>query len=133
MRNEWPYGWLRDSPDVDLVFCDVPPVFGGAVYVPCDTGGIIAVDRSLSQAERKVAVGHELLHHLWGLTGDVRLDHRGLDDENARRLIPEREVRAMRAVAEANDLTIEAWQVAEKFRVTVEVAERRMQLLLQPS
>lgn len=130
MRNEWPYGILRDTPDVDLIFCDVPVFFGGALYVRTPLGGIIAVDQALTQDERKERVGHELLHHLRGLTGDCTFDHRGIDDENARRLVPGDELHAMQIVAEANELTFEAWQVAEKFRVPVRVAERRMTMLL---
>lgn len=130
-RRGWnPWAALRARRDVELVITPLPPACGGAAYwAPEDLPAVIVLDRGLTQVERNAALAHELVHHERGLVGCRRVDERGVEDEVARRLVPVDDLAALRAIAELNELTVEAWQVAEDFGVPDAVALRAMRLL----
>ena len=124
-----PWRILRSSPELTLRWADLDEEWG--FYEPHDDGtATIVLDASIGQAERNATLMHELEHHRRGITGDPRYDERGVEDAVAYQLVPVAELAAMYEVAVANDLPVEPWQVAEKFGVPDDVAERAMRLFL---
>lgn len=121
-----PWRRLREMGEIELRWAALP---AGVRGFYCDN--TIVLDVGLSRVQRRATLQHELVHAERGVTGDPRLDERGVDDEVARRLVPVDELYAMWEIAVLNDLPVEAWQVAEKFDVPDAVAERAMRLLLK--
>lgn len=123
-----PWAWLREHSSITLRWAHLPSGVRG-IYVE-DDSPVIVLDARLGRAQRNATLCHELVHAERGITGNPRVDERGVDDEVARRLVPTDELASMREIAELNDLPIEVWMVAEKFDVPDDVAERAMRLLL---
>lgn len=117
--------------EIELVWEDLPEGVRG-MYCPSGDGtATIVLSAALGLEERNATLLHELEHHRRGITGDARLDERGIEDAVARQLVPADQLAAMYEIAMLNDLTVEPWQVAEKFGVPDRLAERAMRLLLK--
>lgn len=125
-----PWRRLRETPQLALAW-ELLPEGLEALYSPNGDGtATIVIDAGLTRTQRRAALCHELVHHERGITGDARVDERGVEDEVASRLVPFDELAAMYHVAVTNDLPVETWMVAEKFDVPDSVAERAMLLFL---
>lgn len=125
-RPGWnPWRALRDREHLVFAVSDLPAVVGGGVYWPRGARAAIILDRSLTAVARNAALAHELTHD--DLPGATESQ---VNDEVARRLVPDDDLAAMFEIAVLNDLPVEPWQVAERFEVPDGVAERAMRLFL---
>lgn len=140
VAERWnPWRALRALDDVDFALVDLPEVLGGGVYIPDDHWAAILIDRSLGRRQRNALLAHELIHHRRGggtsrqgmpATWEpiARREELIVDREVAQRLVPLEELAGLMAEADDLEVTIEAWQVADHFDVTVEVAELAMRM-----
>lgn len=125
-----PWRELRSHPEVELRWAYLDDECG--YYEPHGDGtATIVLDAAMSYAERQATLLHELEHHRRGITGDPRIDERGIEDAVARQLVPLDELRALYEIAVLNHLPIEVWMVAEKFDVPDDLAERAMRVFLR--
>lgn len=124
-----PWRWLREHPHISLRWARLPVGVRG-LYIDA-AEPVIVLDSSLGRRQRNATLCHEVVHAERGISGEPRLDERGVDDEVARLLVPFDELAAMHEIAVLNDLPMEPWQIAEHFDVPGDVAERAMQLLLK--
>lgn len=132
--NPWDALAARD--DIEFGVGDLP---GGRHGMSCayPDQPVIAIQRGLTQVERRIAVAHELVHLEWGThcqqTGQhlqVR-DEAAVWDEVARRLVDLDELRTYVVRMEQAAERVEPWMVAEEWYVTDAIAERAMRLLLR--
>lgn len=124
-----PWRELRAHPEVTLEWRFLPDDLDG-LYCPNGDGtATIIIDANLGRTERNVTLCHELVHHRFGITGVERLDERGVEDEVARLLVPVDELAQLVASICDDGTPVMAWEVAEAFDVTDEVAERACRLL----
>lgn len=126
-RIGWdPWADLRRRSHIVFARVPLPKVLGGGYYEKRRSGTALLIDHDLDQMGRLDVVAHELTHEdmPWATEDQV-------DDEVARRLVPFDDLSGMWQVALVNDLSIEVWQIAEKFDVPDHVAERAMRLFLR--
>lgn len=126
-----PWRALRNQPDVELVWADIPSGATGACF-ELDGRTVVVVSHGLRRRQRNATLAHELIHSERGIfytpTTPRRLvekEERAVDLEVARRLVPADELE--RFVAER--LTIEpvtVAMVADEFDVPHAVARRAM-------
>lgn len=141
MGTSWnPWRELRYRRHITLGLTDLPETTGGAVYVTWPGGdAVVLIDLRLDRTHRNAALAHELVHDEWGIDDHhsrsalwppVRArDERRVDEEVARRLVPLDDLEQVVALAEADGVALEAWEVAEEFDVPIAVAERACGLL----
>lgn len=138
-RRWSPWRALRDRPDVEFVLGRLPDRVGGAVLWPEEGYSIIAIDRRVRQDERTALLAHELVHLERGggcesagmpasWAAVVARDEGQVDDEVARRLVPLHELVELAQALADMELPLEAWDVAQQFRVPRRVAERAIVL-----
>lgn len=143
MGTRWnPWHSLRERHHLEFSLVDLPEEVGGGYYAPQPEGWVaLLIDRKLGRRERKVVVAHEVVHDErgGGCSADgmpaswdavVKRDEATVDREVARRLVPADELRAFAERFEPDGVT--AWQVADEFDVTDEVAMRALRMLGQP-
>lgn len=73
MAQRWsPWRALKHMPNVTMALAELPNETGGAVLAKKGSAVVILLDRRLTQAERKAALAHELLHLERGSTSHCR-------------------------------------------------------------
>lgn len=136
-----PFHVLRQHPELTYALrTDLPPGVD-AFYWPIGDRAAIGIRRSLTRRQRRVALAHELRHHLRGggicwFGADPKLwtpvmlrEEARIDDEVARWLVPHDQLIAYLDCAEELDGYVSPHQVAEAFNVTDTCAQRSMRLL----
>lgn len=136
-----PWRELRARTHLVFGLVRLPNAVGGGVYWPYEDGtAAVMIDDSLSQLERKMVLGHELVHDEEG--GGIDLDgapvamnvllgrlERRVNDEAARRFVPSEDLAQLVASIVDDGRGVEAWEIAEAFEVTDDVARRACDLL----
>lgn len=98
-------------------------------------GTVVLIDDRLGLEQRAAALAHELIHEERGILPAaapahvVAKEERLVDDEVARRLVPLDEMLAIAERCDRLDQPCEAWELAEIFGVTEEVARRAVAML----
>jgi Zn-dependent peptidase ImmA (M78 family) len=135
-----PWRALRAREHLEVVVCDLPAGLR-AVYASDGDDEAILLSRSLSRAERRAALAHELVHAERGGSGHaadapdgwatvVAREEARVDDIVARRLVPLGSLRDLvERRAEVEPITAEV--AAGEFDVPAEVAARAMLALLR--
>lgn len=141
MWNPWTQ--LKAEPDVLLIMRDdLPPELGGGAYWPDAGGGVIVLDRRLSQVERNCVLAHELVHHeRGGGCGDgfmpeswrpvAAREEQVVDDIAVERLVPYEQLLRFVVGLESTCVHPEVWHVADEFHVTERAARRALELMNQ--
>ena len=141
MPQRWsPWRVLKHMPNVTMALAVLPNETGGAVLAKKGPAVVIVLDRRLTQAERKAALAHELLHLERGSTSNCRnirgaLSVEVVREENrihrkvALRLVPLEELgRMVDRVADLGHGVTSA-DVAEEFEVPQVVASQALREL----
>lgn len=129
-----PFEEMGHLSEIEFALGHLPDGLGG-FYSPQGSWAAIVVDRRLHRVERRVAVTHELVHHLRG-GGSCHpdpvvaaRDEHAVHTEVARKMVPLDRLRAFCERMVELEGAVEVWQVAEEFDVTNEVAERALALM----
>lgn len=131
-----PWAALRSRPHIEFALADLPTEVRG-VYARRARGAVILVATDLKPEERNAVLAHELIHDergggpayrgqpkSWGPV--VARDEGQVDNEVARRLVPEDELREVLRRVDDLGLGVTADQVARQFGVPPSVAERAL-------
>jgi len=141
MAQRWsPWRVLKHLPNVTMTFAELPNETGGAVLARRGNATVIVLDRRLTQAERKVALAHELLHLERGSTSHCRnirgaLSVEVVREENrihrevALRLVPLDELGSMVDRMTSLGHGVTAAEVADEFDVPQVVASQALREL----
>jgi hypothetical protein len=135
-----PWRSLRQAEHLFLITADLPASSGGGVYVPNGDAAAVVLDRGLLQVERRCVLAHELVHDERGGGCDlpgmpdtwrpvVVREERWVDDEVARRLVPQRELLEFCVARAEVQGSLTSAEVAAEFDVTEQVAERALLML----
>lgn len=135
-----PWRALRDDPTVEFQIRPLPALLGGALYWPLEGWSLILIDKGAGQVERNALLAHELVHHerqggaaRQGMPESwrdvVTRDESIVDDEVARRLVPQAELVEFIAARCTMEGGGTAFDVAEEFNVPEPVAQRRLEML----
>lgn len=124
-----PWAELRAHPELRLEW-ELLPDGLEALYCPnVDGTATIVLDARLTRRQRNVALRHEEWHHNLGVLGVRRFDERQVDDLVAADLVPLDELAQLVASICDDGSPVMAWEIADAFDVTDEVAERACSLL----
>jgi hypothetical protein len=110
----------------------IPASFGGAmVAVWSDGDAVIVIDPTLGRRARNEALAHELVHIERGCAADAppglaAKEEIAVRGEVVRRLLPTEDVGLYVARRVASDLPVTAWDVAEEFDCSEQLAERAL-------
>lgn len=141
MPQRWsPWRALKHMPDVTVTLAELPNETGGAVLARRGRATVIVLDRRLTQAERKVALAHELLHlergtvsHCRNIRGalsvEVVREENRIHREVALRLVPLDELGTMVDRVAGLGLGVTATEVADEFDVPQVVAAQALREL----
>lgn len=141
MPQRWsPWRVLKHMPDVTMTLAELPNETGGAVLARRGSATVIVLDRRLTQAERKAALAHELLHiergsmsHCRNIRGalsvEVVREENRIHREVALRLVPleELSIAVDRVAGLGHGVT--AAEIAEEFEVPHVVASQALREL----
>lgn len=135
-----PWEHLVSRPDVELVLARLPVRCGGGAIRRYDGWTAIVIDIDLDRRHRSAALAHELVHLDWG---EIRCGgmpaswhpvvtrrEQAVEDEVARRLVPEGELRALCEALESCGECVDTRLVAEEFDVPLRIAERALTRVL---
>jgi hypothetical protein len=138
---EWnPWRALREHPEVRFGRAPLPAGMDALVAHWPEGDAVIVLDEQLGRRQRSAALGHELVHLERGGGADahgmpagwsavIARDEHQVDDEVARRLVPQDALRGLIRRRLDADLQVTVADVAEEFDTTDEVARRALLLL----
>lgn len=140
MGQIWqPWRDLADRKHIVFGVRPLPAATGGAVHVRRGDRTAIVLDPGLTQAERRCALAHELVHDergggcdaeympvSWGVV--ARREERIVDDVAVHRLVPADELIRVCVELEMGCTHVESRHIAEHFHVTEPVARRALEL-----
>lgn len=130
--EKWnPWRDLRSRRHLRLVWEDLPAGVRG-LYVPSAGGAEVVLSTRLDRRTRNSTLGHELIHDERGIVCSpdaperwrpvMAREERRVDAENARRLVPLRDLREVVEALAEMQLPIEVWDIANQFDVPEHVA-----------
>lgn len=138
MAQRWsPWRALKHMPNVTMALAELPNETGGAVLAIRGKSAVIVLDKRLTQAERKAALAHELLHLERGSTSrcrnirgalsvEVVREENRIQREVALRLVPLAELGPVVDRIAGLGHGVTALEVAEEFDVPPVVASQAM-------
>lgn len=143
MESWNPWRELRQRAHIEFALRRLPASTGGAILGRVSDGRtVVLLCSSLSPAERKAALSHELIHDEYGTTcrndgmpaswdAVVARHEASIDGEVARRLIPRQALVAFIEARMGVEIGVTAAEVAEEFDVPASVAERALRHLAE--